>query len=449
MLVSFEVENWMSFRDKANFSMLASRERQHGERIPRVNRYRIRVLPIAMIYGGNAAGKTNLFQAINFARDLVVAGTQPGKLIAVRPFRLDATTVERPSSFRFEILVGDVLFEFAFTVTRKKVLEERLIQINSSTETVLYHRLNGAPNFDNSLEDDQHLRFAFKGTRDNQLFLTNSISQDIDKFRPVYDWFRRSLNLIAPDSRFADLHDFVAEGGPHTETINRALEQLDTGIRGLSEEEIPLSAARLPAELEKKLESDVGESDAVLLIQAPAAQRIVVLRRNGELVAKRLRTRHESRDGTLVEFEMYEESDGSQRVIDLLPAFLDLTSSGSDSVYIVDELDRSLHPLLTRQLIEFHLGSCGPESRAQLIATTHDLLLMDQHLLRRDEMWVAERTSSGASRIHSFSDFEDVRYDKDLRKSYLKGRLGGVPRIHFLPNPPLKSGVRKAGANDK
>jgi len=76
-----------------------------------------------------------------------------------------------------------------------------------------------------------------------------------------------------------------------------------------------------------------------------------------------------------------------------------------------------------------YLESCSPESRSQLLFTTHDALLMDQDLLRRDEMWVAERDSSGASRIFSFSEYKDVRYDKDIMKSYLQGRLGGVPRI--------------------
>ena len=126
---------------------------------------------------------------------------------------------------------------------------------------------------------------------------------------------------------------------------------------------------------------------------------------------------------------MRRESDGSQRVIELLPAFLDLATETSDAVYVVDELDRSLHTILTRRLLETHLSSCSAESRRQLLFTTHDVLLLDQNLLRRDEMWVTERDATGASTLISFGEYKDIRYDKDIRKSYLQGRMGGIPRI--------------------
>ncbi len=146
-------------------------------------------------------------------------------------------------------------------------------------------------------------------------------------------------------------------------------------------------------------------------------------------------------DGTEAKFEMRQESDGSQRIIDLLPEFLDISASGSKKVYVIDELDRSLHTHLTRRLIQGYLSSCSAKSRAQLLMTTHDVLLMDQQLLRRDEMWVAERNTDGISSLFSFSEFKDVRYDKDIRKSYLQGRLGGIPRIlldyTFMSNPSI------------
>nr|WP_237394924.1 AAA family ATPase [Methylacidimicrobium sp. AP8] len=115
--------------------------------------------------------------------------------------------------------------------------------------------------------------------------------------------------------------------------------------------------------------------------------------------------------------------------MDLLPAFCDLCDQDSKKVYLIDEVDRSLHTLLLRRLLEAYLAGCSPRSRRQLLFTTHDVLLMDQELLRRDEMWVTERDAGGVSRLFWFSDYKGVRYDKDIRKSYLQGRLGGIPRI--------------------
>ncbi len=429
MIISFSVENWMSFKNQVTFSMIASRERQHGERLPKLEKFQTRVLPIAAIYGGNASGKTNFFKAINFAKTLVVKGSQPDSLIPVEPFRLETKYANQPSWFRFELLIDEVIYDFSFEVTRKAVIEEKLVVINSSSEKVLYHRKEGEAIFDNSLSKDQFLQYAFKGTRDNQLFLTNSVSQKIDTFRPVYDWFKESLVLVAPDSRFKSFELFLSEGNPLYSTMNDMLRQLDTGILHLGGEEIPFENISLPEMMKANLQESVKEDEAIRLVNVPENERFVIIRRDGELIAKRLVTYHAKADGTETRFDIRQESDGSQRVIDLLPAFLDLSIKDSKKVYLIDEIDRSLHTLLTRRLLEAYLATCSSESRMQLLLTTHDVLLMDQQLLRRDEMWVAERDNNGVSDLLAFSEYKDIRYDKDIRKSYLQGRLGGIPHL--------------------
>ena len=446
MLISIRIENWMSFRNQVTFSMVASRERQHGDRVPKLGKYQTRILPIAAIYGGNASGKTNFFKALSFAKALVVRGTQPDSLIPVEPFRLDARMAEQPTRLGFELLIDEIIYEFSFAATRKAVLEEKLVVITASREKVLYHRRDGKPNFDDALARDQFLQFAFQGTRDNQLFLTNSVSQKVDTFRPVYDWFKDTLELVAPDSRFEPFEQFLDEGQPLYATMNEMLSQLDTGIAHLGGEELPFENMPLPEPLKTKLQEDVKEGMTVRLLTEPINERFVVTRKEGELVAKKLVTYHPKADGTEAKFEMRHESDGSQRVIDLLPAFLELSAQISKKVYVIDEVDRSLHTLLTRRLLEAYLANCTTETRTQLLLTTHDVLLMDQQLLRRDEMWVAERDATGASSLISFSEYKDVRYDKDIRKSYLQGRLGGIPRILLggtLPNTCLSE--EKAG----
>jgi len=445
MLIKFTVENWMSFRNKTSFSMLATREKQHRERVPFQKKYKAKILPIAAIYGGNASGKTNFFKALNFVKELVVKGTQPDSLISVEPFLLDAKDAEESSRFSFELLINEVIYEFSFAVTRKKILEEKLVQVNSTSETVLYDRHDGQPNFDSSLIKDQFLEFSFKGTRDNQLFLTNSVSQKVETFRPVYNWFKDSLVLIAPDSRFTFFEHFLDERNSLFATMNQMLSQLDTGIDRLNTQEIPFNNISLPEPLKAKLQEEVKEGMTIRMLNEYSNQRFVVARKNGELIVKKLVSYHPKSDGSEAKFEIHQESDGSQRVIDLLPTFLEISAEFSKKVYVIDEVDRSLHSLLTRQLLEIFLNSCFPESRAQLLLTTHDVLLMDQHLLRRDEMWIAERDKNGVSTLLSFSDFKDVRYDKDIRKSYLQGRLGGVPRILVSSTFKNKDFLPKSG----
>jgi len=430
MLLRFSIENWMSFQSKATFSLISTRERQHGERIPKVSKYNIGILPIAAVYGGNASGKTNLFKALDFVKKLVVTGTQLHTSMSVEPFKLGSKHQhDQPSRFEFELLIDENIYAFNFSIIRNRIVEEKLVKVLGSSEKILYHRENGEPNFDDSLKKDKPLEFAFKGTRDNQLFLTNSVSQKIENFKPIYDWFNDTLELIAPDSRFEAFEHFLNEDHHLYAKMNRLIPLLDTGIVHLRGEEIPFENLPIPKVLETKLKEELAEGVTVRLTAPSINERVIVTRKNGELISKKLVTDHLNADGIKIKFEMRQESDGSKRVIDLLPAFLEMSALNSKKVYVIDEVDRSLHTLLIRRLLEAYLSTCSAESRSQLLFTTHNVLMMDQDFLRRDEMWITERDSKGASSLLSFSEYKDVRNDKDLKKSYLQGRLGGIPHI--------------------
>ena len=417
MLISCTLENWMSFRDQVTFSMVASRERQHSDRVPRIDKYKTRVLPIAAIYGGNASGKSNFCTALQFARSLVVEGVRFDSPIPVEPFLLDAEAVEKPVKFSFELLIDETIYEFSFAVTGKEVLEEKLIKIGKTDEEVLYHRCEGQPNFAESLADQDFLKFIFKSAAKNQLLLTSLVSQNADAFSPVYSWFKDHLVLVGPDSYLQNI-DAIFDA-----PIGEMLDLLDTGITRLSFEKISFDS--LPDSIKRFLREHVQEGSTRRIPNEP----IYASRQNGKFIVQKLVTHHPKADGTETKFDLYQESDGSQRLIEILPAFFDVSSSGSKKVYVIDELDRSLHTLLVRHLIEMYLADCSNKTRSQVLLTTHDVLLMDQKLLRRDEMWVTERNLSGASTLFSFSEYKDARRDTDIRKSYLQDRLGGTPQI--------------------
>lgn len=428
MLINFSIENWMSFRDKASFTMTATKEQQHGNRLSKLKKYRLRVLPTAAIYGGNASGKTNFFKAINFAKQFITRGALPDYKINIEPFILDDNSRSQPVVFTFEILIGDDIFELLFALTSSQVIEERLTRISSTSEKVLYHRKKDDPNpqFHSSITN-QRLKFAFEGTRENQLFLTNSVSQKITAFQDIYRWFSDTLVMVAPDTRFESFEHFITEGRPLYETMNKILPNLDTGICHLDGEEYSMDSLPMPEALKQRIREDARNNITIKINNKD--EKIIVTSQDGEISVKKLYTYHRNAKGENTRFEMRQESDGSKRIIDLLPAFLDLADARIPKVYIIDEIDRSLHSLLTKQLLKVFLSSCSEHSRKQLLFTTHDLLLMDQAIFRRDEMWITERSFDGSSKLRSFSDYKDVRNDKDILKSYLQGRMGGIPNI--------------------
>lgn len=448
MLIRFSLENWMSFKNRVSFSMIASRELQHKERVPEVPKYKMKVLPIAAIYGGNASGKTNFFRALNFVKTLVIRGTQPDSPIPVETFRLNPDAPKLPSRFEFELLIDETIYEFSFSITADEVLEEKILSISdNNTEKKLYHRKDKVITFGKSLkEDEPFLKFVFQGTRKNQLFLTNSIFQNSTHFRPVYNWFKDTLSLISPLSQPSQIEKFLCkENSPLSLNMDKMLQHLDTGIAQLRSEEIPFESLPFPRSIAIQVQEFIKKNEEVGLLSNPTNERFLISQKDGRPIARKLVTFHKGTDGKKVKFEVREESDGSQRVIDLLPAFLGLSSEASQKVCVIDELDRSLHTLLTRSLLKMYLSHCTPEKRSQLLFTTHDVLLVDQKLLRRDEMWITERDSNESSNLFSFSDYKDIRYDKDIRKSYLQGRFGGIPRILLENDQPSTSPQENQG----
>lgn len=431
MLISFELENWMSFKEKSAISMVASRERQHRARVSRVEKHRINILPISAFYGGNASGKTALFKAIAFVQRMVVHGTRYNKNILVKPFRLDESYANRDTSFRIEILVNENIYEYYFRLTRHRISFERLTKIGTKNEKVMYERNEKKIQFarDFSKEEDR-LQLIFQGTRKNQLFLTNSVDQNLDYFEEVYNWFKSTLVLISPDTEYGPAFQFIDDEYPLSSKMKASLSKLDTGIVELGSERFALD--NLPKEIFRDLEESIDDDTTATLRNLPAKERVFVNREEEELVAQKLISYHEDDAGNLVKFDLEQESDGTLRLIDLLPAVIDLVDPGEQKVYIIDEIDRSLHTLMVKYLLRSYLDTCSPESRSQLLFTTHDVMIMDQNLLRRDEMWVLERDQTGCSLMWALSDFKEIRNDKDIRKSYLQGRLGGVPR--FLLN---------------
>ena len=148
---------------------------------------------------------------------------------------------------------------------------------------------------------------------------------------------------------------------------------------------------------------------------------------NGDIKAYKHMAVHNTRSGEQA-FDLETESAGTRRVIELIPVFQDLVIE-KDRVVVIDELDKSFHTQLTRALVELFLDEYSENNRSQLIFTTHDIMLMDQSILRRDEMDLVERNQYGESRIFSISDFDEVCCDTDLRKKYLEGRFGGIPKV--------------------
>jgi hypothetical protein len=188
----------------------------------------------------------------------------------------------------------------------------------------------------------------------------------------------------------------------------------------------------LPLSFVKRVLADAKEDEeGFALVRLGEGNELVIERRGEDSFYQiRVQAAHEHKHRAVVKLELDDESDGTRRLLNLLPALHHLRAAGA--VYFIDEIDRSMHPILVRKFLEFFLQACAGGQR-QVIVTTHESSLLDQELLRRDEIWFTEKDHNAATRLYSLTDFK-VRNDLELRKHYLQGRFGAVPFIGTLDN---------------
>jgi len=294
MLVSFSIANWRIFRDEVTFFMIATSEKQNKETVAVVPSIGVNILPVAAIYGGNASGKTSLVKGLAFMQDFILRGTLPDASINIEPFILDENFSAKPSTFKVQILVQDKCYELSFSADSRKIHEERLVQILKTTEKELYYRDGQKFRFNAALIKDKRLEFISQGTRENQLFLTNSVSQNIERqqpiFKSIYDWFKEQLTIILPQSQFRGFDKFMQEADPLSEKVNAILPSLDMGIVALEGISVNIDTIGLPLSFLQKLKS-LSEGQSVN-IKTTSGDMIVVKNENGTLNAKKLMAKH-------------------------------------------------------------------------------------------------------------------------------------------------------------
>jgi hypothetical protein len=442
MLVSFSASNFLSFKRAVEFTTRATRERQHSQRVFSHGESELKLVPIAAIFGGNASGKSNFYRAIQFLRRLVLRQPQAAdEQIATEPFKLDDGISEAtPSRFVIELLPENTVYRLTVAVARDGILEEQLEEIRGERAVLIYSRIRRLRSSETvwqvealqrrtaSAADRDFIAFKTRDTLPNQMFLGALRGKNVPLADEISCWFSEQLALMLPDSTFKRLEFNLPTTGGLLEFCNETLRTTDTGVFDIYPQHVSWQDFPAPPELKEEINKNLGERQMTFVL-SPDGRRFSVTRRRGELHVARLFTHHKSANGKLVQFELSDESEGTQRFIDLLPAFYEMVRPGRPKVFVIDELDRSLHTQLAKHLVQSYLRVMDANSRSQLIFTTHDVTLLDQEMLRRDEIWFIEKDAAGASALFSLSSFEGVRYDKDIRRSYLEGNFGGIPRF--------------------
>lgn len=450
MLRRFNVKNFLSFSEREDgrseeFSMISDNARYKKDHLYIHDSEKL--LKFAAIYGANAAGKSNIVKALSFMRTVIGMGI-PRKYTE----KYCKTRVEnknKPSYFEVELMLNNQIYSYGFEIilSQNRIVSEWLVEIKyDNAENELFVRnveegtweIGGWKN--NKALTERLAIYAQDISEDVSILLLSAMNQNKRKFyedypdaqilQQVYKWFSDALDINFPDEPISD-YAYLGEDN-HVDEICQLISAFGTGITDYKVVEV--SKEKVLDDMTEESRDTIEElieRSHVKLNMLPEESRgirmilrsrteffIITVRRNQEIRFETIRFYHGAEEFT---FGLNEESDGTVRLLDLLEVLL----SSRKKTYIIDELDRCLHPCLTYKFVELFLKTMQDKD-IQLIVTTHESRLLDFDLLRRDEIWFVDKKQNGESDIYSLEEY-NTRLDYKIDKAYLEGRYGGVP----------------------
>ena len=445
MLQQFTVDNFLSFKGQEVFKLKPGRGTlKSHHKVEPVKGFM--VLKTAIMFGANASGKSNFVKAIDLGKRLVLEGTPIGSPMEYHPFRLHAENKKKDTTFIYVILCNNKKYEYGFSYNAERVSREWLKQITKKTEYTIFERnINEENPFDISYllrlnkkeAEKQFLTVFAKATPARSLFLHEILSRNvhgnvtnIEDLENILAWFINTLKTIFPATPYKQGSMLKAvDDNKIKEGFGAILRFFDTGIASIDLEKVDFNKLGIPQDLKNFIQTDLSQTNTN---EAFGSLRFednlyLITISEGEIIAKKLMIIHKRIDVDDYElFSIGEESDGTQRLFDFIPLILDFIKG--DKVFIIDEMERSLHPALMLKLVELYF-QYSEKITTQLIFTTHNSSLMTYDLLRSDEIWTINNAANGISSLGRFDETYNPRFDKILQPLYLKGEYDGIPRF--------------------
>lgn len=445
MLIRFNVSNFLSFENRPEggseeFSMIAGKVRNKKEHIYEDGK--IKLLKFAAVYGANAAGKSNLVKAMDFMRRVILYGLPDGH--TEKYCKTNPDNEKKPSYFEMEILLDGKYYAYGFEVilSQSEFISEWLVELHAdNTEKILFTRdiVNSSYELGGELAEKglKEKLDVYAGDVQNDgtallLLIMNQNKKTLyENFKSakilknVFGWIRDSLDINYPNQPISD-YSYLS----HTDKLNevyRIISAFGTGITGFEVREISFAEVfqGMSSDLKKKIMGRINKlievshlKTTIMLLRTPSNLFIIEISEENGIECKTVEFCHGKKS---ISFNLEEESDGTVRMLDLIEILL----SNEPKTYVVDELDRCLHPSLTYKFVKSFL-QLAAKRNVQLIVTTHESRLMDFDLLRRDEIWFVNKRENGTSDIYSLEEY-NTRFDQKVDKAYLDGRYGGVP----------------------
>ena len=441
MLIRVIAKNILSFGEQQEFNMLPA-SKQTNLKHHKYNQAGVSVLKMAAIYGANAAGKSNLIKILSFVDDFANDKITPSELYR-KKHKFSPTGM--PIILAIEFIHNSKAYIYGFEILHNKILTEELYLsgLGKKKNSLIFERKTINENetkltFHKDFEEDAESQVLKKVLEKNLIklnkpalkFLSELDNPFLKEISNVLNWFEDNFDVILPDSKAGTLPLMLDSDSFFKQYANEFVNSLDTGIHNIKTETKSLQQYFGEDELDEiqkiKEHFENAPDNVVGLRNDSIGEEIIIVQEDDKIVVKKLVLEHKGSDNQVKEFPIGEESDGTIRLLDYIPFFYNIIDL--EKTYVVDEIERSIHPLLIKALIKKF--SENPDTKGQLIFTTHESHLLDQDIFRQDEIWFAEKDTSGSTDLYPLSEFKE-HHSKNIQKGYLNGRYGGIP---FLAN---------------
>ncbi len=413
MLVKFAVSNFLSFKERVEFSLeKVSKSQQHKESIIDG------LLRSACIYGANNSGKTNLLRAVRFLSRVVNRGSVSAEY---KPYYTFIPNTDNNSKFEIWFRKNENIYNYILEcgidgvsleelyVGKKLIFKRTKDDVEKLTN---YGMLEGIPFYVNR-------RFKKDSLYLTKLFEDNIFEESDLKhksyFEDISEWFSNlfciQLNASVTGTGFCLYLEKEVE---FKEYLQNLLQQIDSNISSIDWQKLPDDVAKSQFELiSSRIRDDKPTGNFFI---RRGYDFIIFTKTENSIEAKKLYTYHNNE-----RFEVNWESDGTKKIIELALAFYFLNVA--DVTVFIDELDASLHPIFVRKIINSFMKS---KTKSQLIFTSHNIPLLTHEIWRVDQIWFIEKVADGSSRLYSLQQFAP-RFDKNISKDYLMGKYGAIP----------------------
>ena len=435
MLLRFSIENFSSFKDAVEFNSFPS-SKSHSHDNHKVACNHATALRMGAIYGANGAGKSNLLCSIMFLKELIGVGTLEGIRLTEYKFKFDDGCKSNPSEMAIEFFCDGSIFYYHLAFDSTRIYREELMLSKKTTDTEIFTRTEDDvkinASFGTNVLSVQFLDALKRLVRPDMLMLTflgKYYPDEVKLATSAYKWFSDSIEIVQPNTLTGVVHHMLDSMPEFADMVNKTMPELKTGI------------SRIDVRKEVVTENDAKDNPVLLSIirkaqQNPGVPQIYMTSSDSDVVnivcedgivfRKSLVPVHMMLNGDAAEMPISCESDGTRRLIEYMPLFYSITHFGK--VYLVDEIERSMHPIMIKDLIR--KLSESTTAKGQLIFTTHESSLLDQDLFRPDEVWFVQKDVEQATQLYPLSDF-NIHKTANIENGYLNGRYGGIP---FLSN---------------